>query len=271
MESYFALRNVVNAGQKRGDTLIGVGGWAYLPIKHANKLEVCARLYDFVELNSTYYKLPSILSVRKWRTQVPESFEFTVRANRKLTHETHLKPTEENFRLFERMLEISESLKARVLHFQFPSTFEVTKRVVADWRDFFKSAPKKNEGPHYAFEIRNLVSANSKEVRSFLAENDIIPTADASKDKVEPSAESKIVYSRVFGHGDHTQWSFDSSELEEMKERLESIPAKRRYVTFHNITMYEDASRMRSLVKGSTDNQNVVARILNKGPVLQLD
>ena len=194
--------------------------------------------------------------MRKWRAQVPEGFEFTVRANRKLTHETHLKPTKENFQLFERMLEISEALEASVLHFQFPSTFEVTKQVVADWRDFLDSAPKpKSEGLHYAFEIRNQASANSEEVMSFLAENDIIPTTDASKNKVEPSIDSKVVYTRVFGHGDHTQWSFDSDELAELKERVESIPARRRFVTFHNITMYEDASRMRALVKGSTDHQ----------------
>ena len=241
----------VDAQAKDLDMLIGVGGWAYLPIKHGDRLAVCSRLYDFVELNSTYYKLPAIQSVRKWRTKVPESFEFTIRANRKLTHETHLRPTEENFQLFERMLEISDALKASILHFQFPSTFEVTNQVVTDWRDFFNSAPKPKNALHYAFEIRNLASANSNQVKSFLAENDIIPTTDASREKVEPSAESKIVYSRVFGHGNHTQWSFDSTELKELKEKVGSVPARRRYVTFHNITMYEDASRMRGLVKGS--------------------
>ena len=237
------------------NTLIGVGGWDYLPMKR-NKLEVCAKLYDFVELNSIYYRLPSIETVRRWRTQVPENFEFTIRANRELTHVGHLKPTKENFQLYERMLEISDALKARILHFQFPPSFEVTDDVIADWRDFFKSE-RSQSGLHKAFEIRNVASMNSNRVKSFLTENDFIPTVDASRLKMESSADSKIAYTRVFGHGEHTQWSFDSSELQQLKENVESTPARRRYVTFHNITMYEDASRMRTLVKGTTGHQIV--------------
>jgi len=233
-------------------TLIGVGGWAYLPIKHGNKLEVCSKLYDFVELNSTYYRMPTIQSVRRWRSQVPEDFEFTVRANKYLTHIGHLNPTEQNFELYDKMLEVSDALRAKILHFQFPSTFKVTDQVIANWQSFFSSSPtKKREDLHLAFEIRNLASSGSRDVKSFLAENDFIPTSDASKEKPEPSAYSKILYTRVFGPGNHTQLSFDSSELEKLNETIVRTFAHRRYVTFHSITMYEDASRMRGLVKGS--------------------
>ena len=100
-------------------TLVGVGGWAYLPVRHVNKLKVCSKLYDFVELNSTYYKLPLLEDASKWRKTVPEELEFTVRANSKLTHDSHLEPTEENFRIYQKTLNICDALNATVLHFQF--------------------------------------------------------------------------------------------------------------------------------------------------------
>ena len=241
-----------------GPVLVGVGGWAYLPIKHANKLRVCSKLYDFVELNSTYYKLPKVESAIKWRKLVPDDFEFTVRTNGKLTHGNHLRPTEENFRIYDKMLEICRALDARILHFQFPPSFKVTREVISDWRSFFKTAEKRgvrrNPGLNYAFEVRsssnNNSAGDSSSLQEFYDEFDIIPTGDASRSDVRPSSDSKILYTRVFGPGDHTKWSFDSNEIENLKKKVESIPARRRYVTFHNITMYDDASRFKSSVHG---------------------
>ncbi len=236
---------------------VGVGGWAYFPIRNANKLEICSKLYDFVEINSTFYKLPPIESARKWRKSVPEYFEFTIRANRRLTHENHLEPSEENIRLHHKQLELCSELNASILHFQFPPSFEITKDVLKNWRDFLGSATQLSRwrnAPYLAFEIRNSKSKSLPALSSFFQEHDIIPTQDASKEpKPSMSSESKILYSRVFGFGEHTRWSFDSEELRALKKNVESIPARKRYVTFHNLTMYEDASRMRSIVKSGRE------------------
>ncbi len=230
---------------------VGVGGWAYLPIKHASKLKICSRLYDFAEVNSSFYKLPSIESVRKWRRSVPEGFEFTFRANRKLTHENHLEPTEVNFFEFRKNLNLCRELNSNVLHFQFPPNFEVTKKEIQNWRDFFGAVDVRSRSgyfPKIAFEIRNTTSASDLSVESFIRDQDIIPVSDASKYLVRASSNSKVVYSRVFGPGDHTRWSFDSDELEKLKQKIETVPSTKRYITFHNLTMYEDASRMKDIV-----------------------
>lgn len=250
---------------KLGGTLIGVGGWAYLPIRNVSKLGVCSKLYDFVEVNSTYYKLPEIKEVRSWRREVPDtSFEFTVRANRLLTHENHLQPTDENFKLFDKMLDICDELDAKVLHFQFPASLRVTSEVIRDWRDFFCSVAshKKNGIPDFAFEIRNSKSQESEQVKSFFEEYDIIPTSDPSRNNETPlgtSKDSGIAYSRVFGPGNRTSWSFDTDELKKIEKRVEQTPAKKRYVTFHNITMYEDASRMKSMMAGESRGRSDTA------------
>jgi len=226
---------------------VGVGGWGYLPVKQTNKLSLCAKLYDFVEVNSTFYKLPDEKLARKWRASVPEKFQFSVRANHKLTHEQHLEPIEENFLEYERNLSICKILQAFVLHFQFPPSFEVTTQIVQGWRSFFSSV-KKEAGLKYSIEVRNRNSLKNSLLQSFLMEYDIIPTSDPSRDKIQISAYSKIQYSRVLGLGDHTKWSFSTGELVQLKEKVSKTPATRRYVTFHNITMYEDGARLKQML-----------------------
>jgi uncharacterized protein YecE (DUF72 family) len=235
--------------------LVGVGGWAYLPVRHQNKLQLCAKVYDFVEVNSTFYKLPLVSQARKWRESVSDPlFEFTMRANGKLTHENHLEPTNVNFKIFESNLAVSEALNATILHFQFPPSFKVTKGVIQNWKDFFGTAKRSRTKTNYAFEIRNTETANSDYVRSFLDAEDFILTEDASKSTpILASSRSRIAYSRVFGHGDHTKWNFSTDELEALKEKVESAPARRKYVTFHNMSMYEDGARLKSILKTGKD------------------
>ena len=227
---------------------IGVGGWAYLPVKQTNKLEICAKIFDFVEVNSSFYKLPTEALARKWRTIVPELFQFSVRANRKLTHENHLEPTKQNFDEYERNLSICKLLRAFVLHFQFPPSFEVSREVVENWRGFFSSL-KKEKGMNFAIEIRNKKSSENQTVRSFLDNFDIIPTSDPTRNPLEVSSNSRIQYSRVFGPGEHTKWNFSTKELESLRHIVVQTKASKRYVTFHNITMYEDGARLKELVK----------------------
>ena len=231
---------------------IGVGGWAYFPGNPRNKLAACANLYDFVEVNSTFYKLPPEKLASKWRAMVPDEFQFSVRASRKLTHENHLEPTTENFKEYERNLAICKILRAFVLHFQFPPSFDVSRQVFRNWRDFFASVGKVN-GLNFAIEARNERVVNDPAFQSFLSSYDIIPTGDPSRGEIFASSESKIAYSRIFGPGEHTKWIFSSVELENVKEEVLKIPATRRYVTFHNITMYEDGARMKQMVKKGDD------------------
>ena len=50
-----------------------------------------AEAFDTVELNSAFYRLPTIAAYQGWRAQVPSSFVFAVKASRFLTHMKKLK------------------------------------------------------------------------------------------------------------------------------------------------------------------------------------
>ena len=82
-----------------GKALIGTQGWtgpdwrrlAYPKgLSATGRLAWYARVFDAVEVNSTFYGTPSHVTVRTWRGSVPRGFTFTVKMPRLITHESDL-------------------------------------------------------------------------------------------------------------------------------------------------------------------------------------
>jgi uncharacterized protein YecE (DUF72 family) len=51
-----------------------------------------AERFDTVEINNTFYRLPTAAAVKKWRSAVPKNFCFAVNASRYLSHMKKLNP-----------------------------------------------------------------------------------------------------------------------------------------------------------------------------------
>src|SRR5882757_11111054 len=49
-------------------------------------LEYYASLFNSVEINRTFYKLPLSATLEKWAAQVPEDFRFTLKLWKEITH-----------------------------------------------------------------------------------------------------------------------------------------------------------------------------------------
>src|SRR5215471_4196953 len=77
-----------------GQILVGTGGWDYFSIPSGDPLRAYSTGYNFVEVNSTYYRMPSMSSVGSWRMRVPPSFEFAIRCWRPLVEKYKLRLTE---------------------------------------------------------------------------------------------------------------------------------------------------------------------------------
>jgi uncharacterized protein YecE (DUF72 family) len=59
-----------------------------------------ATLFDTVEMNATFYRLPAPDSVERWRHAVPDGFTFAVKGSRYLTHMKRLLDADEGLRRF---------------------------------------------------------------------------------------------------------------------------------------------------------------------------
>jgi uncharacterized protein YecE (DUF72 family) len=88
-------------------------------------LEHYATLFDTVEVNSTFYRLPGIEAVRGWVEQSPDGFRFAVKMSRYLTHIRRLGGLETGIPLFyERIVPLARSPKLGPVLWQLPPTFK---------------------------------------------------------------------------------------------------------------------------------------------------
>ncbi len=78
---------------------IGCSGWSYegwkgnfYPKDMENKdyLSYYSKFFKFVEIDSTYYNIPSRSSVRSWKDKTPEDFKFSLKFPKVITHEKKL-------------------------------------------------------------------------------------------------------------------------------------------------------------------------------------
>ena len=75
------------------------------------ELEYYATRFDLVELNVTFYRMPSRATFQAWANRVPDGFTFAVKASRYLTHIRRLKdPGEPVAFLLERIRELGPHL-----------------------------------------------------------------------------------------------------------------------------------------------------------------
>ena len=79
---------------------LGTSGWQYRDwrgpvyppkLAQARWLEHYVTLFDTVEVNNAFYRLPTAEAFTGWRDRTPESFVVTVKASRYLTHVKRLK------------------------------------------------------------------------------------------------------------------------------------------------------------------------------------
>lgn len=96
---------------RTGTIRIGTSGWCYehwwgpfYPegVSDDDSLAFLAGQLPAVEINRTFYSLPSREAVRRWRYAAPRGFRFAVKASRYITHMKKLKDPEEPLqRLYE--------------------------------------------------------------------------------------------------------------------------------------------------------------------------
>ena len=95
-----------------GEIRVGCSGWQYghwrggfypADLPQSRWLEHYASVFDTVEVNNTFYRLPEASTFAAWRDRTPPGFLFSVKASRFLTHMKKLKDPEEPLsRFFER-------------------------------------------------------------------------------------------------------------------------------------------------------------------------
>jgi uncharacterized protein YecE (DUF72 family) len=217
---------------------VGCSGWNY---KHwrgllyprglppSRWLERYAELFDTVEVNATFYRLPSRDTVARWVEQTPDGFLFTVKASRYLTHMKRLSDMQAGVaRFYERIEPLVASPKLGPVLWQLPERFPRDD-------DRLASALDRLPPGRHCFEFRH-ESWFVPEVYDLLREHGVALVIGDHPERPFQTYETTTDWTLVrfhYGHrGRHGNYS--QSELVEWKRRIAAWRSRRAVFAYFN-------------------------------------
>ncbi len=147
---------------------VGTSGYSYAPwkgsfypkdIKADGMLRYYAERFPTVEINNTFYRMPTESMLKRWADETPDAFSFVLKAPRRITHERRLADPESVLRFLDASAVLAS--KRGPLLFQLPPFF---KKDMPRLREFLGQLPP---GSRAAFEFRH-ASWNDAEVADAL-------------------------------------------------------------------------------------------------------
>jgi uncharacterized protein YecE (DUF72 family) len=91
---------VVRIGTQGWNYDAWVGGFYPTGTRATDFLSVYARAFDTVEVDSTFYAIPPVKTVRGWYSRTPRSFQFALKLPQEITHEQRLRNSLDTAALF---------------------------------------------------------------------------------------------------------------------------------------------------------------------------
>jgi len=208
---------------------IGTSGYGYpewkgkfypAKIKPNEMLSFYAERLKTVEINNTFYHMPTQNLLTSWAKQVPADFVFAIKAPQVITHLKRLRNVGEETEYLFSVLSVLDRKLGPVL-FQFPKSFHADRSALTKFLDLF---PGKMS---CAFEFRNhswfddeiLALLREKECSLCLADTDENPAAE-------------IISTAKWGYLRLRRSAYTDDDLSEWIERIFSQKWERSFVYF---------------------------------------
>jgi uncharacterized protein YecE (DUF72 family) len=205
---------------------IGCSGWNYAHWRErvypkgcpaSRWLEYYATLFDTVEVNTTFYRLPKRDAVARWVEQTPPDFLFTVKMSRYVTHLKRLTDVEGGLaRFYERIEPLTRSPKLGPVLWQLPPNFKRDDDRLATTLDALPAGRhcfEFREPSWYVNEVYELLGAHNAAL--------VIPDSPRYPFRtLELTADWTFVR---FHHGSRgRRGNYSETELEEWARRIEA-------------------------------------------------
>ena len=194
---------------------IGTSGWHY---KHwvgrvyperwpaSKMLAWYQEHFDTVEVNNSFYRLPSEAAFEQWRSTTPANFRFSVKGSRFLTHMKKLNDPGPGVEKFFTRVDLLKEKLGPVL-FQLPPNFEVNLQRL---EGFLDALP---HGNRYAFEFRNQSWNHPEVLRLLRGRNAAWCLFHLAGYQSPMEITADFIYVRLHGPGGRYQGSYDDEAL----------------------------------------------------------
>lgn len=98
------------------------------PADSQNKdfLKLYSKIFDIVEINSTFYRKPTAKTLQKWVDETPDDFKFFIKIPKTISHQKPFENKKEEIEEFCSYIKIHLGEKLAGFLFQFPPSFHNT-------------------------------------------------------------------------------------------------------------------------------------------------
>ncbi|HEX6379430.1 MAG TPA: DUF72 domain-containing protein [Nitrososphaeraceae archaeon] len=201
---------------------VGCSGWSYTswqgpfyPQNIENKawLPYYSQILNYVEIDSTFYNIPSELMVKNWNRRTPDNFRFTAKFPKLITHDKKFKNVNRDLELFyNRMEPLRDKLLALLI--QLPPSYKL-KEGLEDFRshNFFFEGDFR-----YAVEVRHASWFSDLAYNFFKNNNIVMVWSQMDRLQTPPLVTSDFVYLRLIGDRRLSDDQFGKIQIDRTEE-----------------------------------------------------
>jgi uncharacterized protein YecE (DUF72 family) len=215
---------------------LGTSGWSYPgwrgkfyppELPSGDWLQFYAQHFATVEINMTFYRFPKPETLRGWTERTPPHFQFTLKANRQITHLKKLKNVKSEVRYF---YILADSLREKLgcILFQLPPSISLNPELLEGFLETLS--------PHYknVIEFRHESWYDEKVFEMLRARAVTFCTVSSAKVPKMVVETSPVAYFRFHGLTGGYRYNYRDEELAEWAEAVRSTQADESYIYFNN-------------------------------------
>jgi len=204
---------------------VGCSGWSYdgwlghfypSNLERKDFLKYYSQVFDFVEIDSSFYNAPNIFMTKRWASITPDNFRFTAKFPRLITHEKRLASPDSEKELHY-FFDVMRPLRAKLLALllQLPPSLTAKEGL----KKLEELIHMLDTDFRYAIEIRHKSWFDNKDFYNLLSENNIC-LAWSQLDTIQTPAEltSDFVYLRFIGDRSIDERNFGRIQKDRTKE-----------------------------------------------------
>jgi uncharacterized protein YecE (DUF72 family) len=183
---------------------VGCSGWSHeawkarfypLSIETSNWLNYYSKIFDFAEIDSSYYVMPDKFMVKNWYRKTPARFKFTAKFPKVITHDKRLTNVKDELDyFFTSMRELDDKLLCLLI--QLPPSMKISEGLEL----LERALPRFDPAFRYAVEVRDN-SWYQDLAYDFFARNNMCMVWSRLHDlQTPPVVTTDFVYLRLIGN-----------------------------------------------------------------------
>ena len=201
---------------------IGCSGWSYSGwkgpfyppnLESSEWLGYYSQIFDYVEIDSSFYRIPNQFMVKNWFRKTPDSFRFTAKFPKVITHDKHLVDVDKEVQVFLNNIKPLHK-KTLALLIQLPPSMEIMPGL----EGLRQLVPLLDKRFRYAIEVRHQSWFQDLAYNFFANNNICMVWSQLAGIRTPPIVTTDFLYIRFIGDRSIDEKDFGKIQKDRISE-----------------------------------------------------